>query len=82
MANKKYKIRNRKREFRGNQYTATATDQSTAAHNVIQTFINEEKNCSTSKRKLKHTSETTRLAEIEFNSFFFFMHFKQLQQAF
>ena len=38
--------------------------------------------CSTSKRKLKHTSETTRLAETECNSFFFFMHFKQLQQAF
>ena len=82
MANKKYKIRNRKRKFRGSQYTATATDQSTAAHNVTQTFINEEKNCSTSKRKLKHTSETTRLAEIECSSFFFFMHFKQLQLAF
>ena len=82
IANKKYKIRNRKKKFRGNQYTTTATDQSTAPHNVTQTVHNEEINCSTSKRKLKHTSEIKRLAETEFNSFFSFMHFKQLQQAF
>ena len=37
----------------------------------------EEINCSTSKRKLKHTSETAKLAETECKSFFFFMHFKQ-----
>ena len=65
-----------------NQYTTTATEQSTTAHNVTQTVNNEETNCSTSKRKLKHTSETTRLAETEFSSFFFFTHFKQLQQPF
>ena len=82
MTNKKYKIRNRKRKNRGNQYTTKATDQSTAVHNVTQTVNNEEINCSTSKKKLKHTSETTRLAETECNSFFFFMHFKQLHQAF
>ena len=82
MANKKDKIRNRKRKFRGNQYITTATDQYKAAHNVTQTVNDEDINCSTSKRKLKHISETTRLAETECNSFFFFMHFKQLQQAF
>ena len=71
IANKKYKIRNRKKKFRGNQYTTTATDQSTAPHNVTQTVHNEEINCSTSKRKLKHTSEITRLAETEFNFLFF-----------
>ena len=82
MAKKKYKIRNIKRKFRGSQYTTTATDQSTAIHNVTQTVNNEEINCSSSKRKLKHTSKTTRSAETKCNSFFFFMHFKQLQQAF
>ena len=79
MANKKYKITNRKRKFLANKYTTTATDQSTAAHNVTQTVNNDEINCSTSKSKIKHTSEATRLAETECNSFFFFMHFKQLQ---
>ena len=82
MANKMYKIRNRKTRFRGNQYTTTVTDQSTVAHNVTQTINNEKINCSLSKRKLKHTSETTNLAETECNSFYFFMHFKQLQRAF
>ena len=82
MAKKKYKIRNRKGKFRGSQYATTATDQSTAAHNVTQIVNNEEINCSTSIRKLKHTSKTTRLAQTECNSFFFFMHFKQLQRAF
>ena len=79
MANKKYKIRNRKRKFRCNQSITTATDQYTAAHNVTQRVNNEEINCSTSKRKLKHISEKTRLAETECNSFLFFMHLKQLQ---
>ena len=72
MANKKYKIRNRKRKFHGKPYTTTVTYQFTAAHNLTQTVNNDEINCSTSKRKLKHTSETTRLAETECTSFFFF----------
>ena len=33
MAKEKYEI-NRKRKFRGNQYTTAATDEPTAAHNV------------------------------------------------
>ena len=75
MANKKYKIRNRKRKFHGKPYTTTVTYQLTAAHNLTQTVNNDEINCSTSKRKLKHTSETTRLAETECTSFFFFHAF-------
>ena len=34
MAKEKYEIISRKRKFRGNQYTTTATDEPTAAHNV------------------------------------------------
>ena len=72
MANKKYKIRNRKRKFHGKQYTTPVTYQFTAAHNVTQTVNNDKINCSTGKRKLKHTSETTRLSETECIYFFFF----------
>ena len=57
MANKKYKIRNRKRKFHGKQYTTPVTYQFTAAHNVTQTVNNDEINCSTGKRELqKHAS--------------------------
>ena len=35
MAKEKYEIKNIKRKFRSNQYTTTATDEPTAAHNVI-----------------------------------------------
>ena len=48
MTNKKYKIRNRKKKFRANQYTTIATDQSRAAHNVTQKVNDEEIDCSTS----------------------------------
>ena len=34
MAKEKYEIKNIKRKFRSNQYTTTATDEPTAAHNV------------------------------------------------
>ena len=34
MAKEKYEITNRKIKFLGNQYTTTATDEPTAAHNV------------------------------------------------
>ena len=42
MANKKFKIRNRKRKFHGNQYTTTTTNQFAAAHNVTQIVNDEE----------------------------------------
>lgn len=72
MANKKKKISaiERRRKFRGNKYTAlrAATNKPT----------DEEAVQSTSAKKLKHVV----INDQDTDSFFFFMHFKQLKLNF